>query len=156
MFKARYGGHLLPKLPHWNKYEYPYACIIKQANNEYNPSDEPSDDPSHVVYHFYISNKPFKMVDKDHIVKDDTCEIDDRHYDSREVFWNVDGWPMNSETPTIPGPILWSNFDIYFEDGELYIAASEPEQVIDVEKTCKLMGYILGRKMINSRGKSKT
>ena len=149
MFKARYGGHLLPKLPHWNKYEYPYACVVKS-------SDSSGYNPHNVMYYFYVSNKPFKMVDKDHIVKDDTCEIYARYHEiPYEEFYSW-GYPMASSNPTIPGPILWSNFDIYFEDGELYIAASEPEQVIDVEKTCKLMGYILGRKMINSRREPKT
>ncbi len=117
-----YNGTVLPKLPEWDKTAYPYAYIGYQTMSLGTMTWN--------RYYLYVSTQPFFVKPSGY-----TGTIEDGHavvYMTQldMTLWkDWDAYETNSESlcrdPT------WANYDMFNEDGTLFLSASDPVPVYE-------------------------
>ena len=121
MSKCLYNGVELPALPEWDKAKYPYAFIWfakPPIDNTYYLYACPAA-PSHAFVEEYSGNN-MKFA------SDVLCLWWKMSAGSNEWTAQKDRYLYKTSYYTIPS---WSNFDLFYEDGTLCFAASEPVPV---------------------------
>lgn len=117
MAKYFYNEIELPALPEWDKDKYPYVFI------EFNPFIVNNG------YHLYcLPSKPTNYPSEPSL----QCAYPNAIYDPIEETdeWYFRGeWTEGTAFLKSISRIKWANFDIYNNDGSLYLAASEPVPV---------------------------
>ena len=108
-----YNGTVLPKLPQWDRETYPYAYIDYSVGTYY--------------LHFCAS----EMVIKDNAMYSKSGELVETKYSKIDKY-GVQVWSelIDSEIGLsgIVAP-FWCNRDLYYTDGDIYLAGSDPVPV---------------------------
>lgn len=110
-----YNGVRLPKLPEWDKETYPYVFIYKTATM------------FEVSYVLHLTPNPYYAVSDNgkYCIGYRSDDISYMAYDDSDVF----GYKTNYISEGIRGEldnVVWANFDVLDENGELLLPASEP------------------------------
>jgi hypothetical protein len=134
-----YNGVELPALPEWDKEKYPYALIF-----EYTGAAD--------CFGFYASSEKIQYSGNGN---SPTLEYPVRHGRAIcECYYGDKEWGEISEGNGGAGigikaeQAVWSNFNIYTEDGTLYLAASDPIPVgsaPDIEPKTFMNGWDIGQ-----------
>lgn len=117
-----YVGKVLPKLPEWDKEQYPYAYLTEAMGWALIASSKPLLCQTSTSYNY---NYGLKTGEKTSIIKDRFYyDRDKEHYD----FYNSFSEPIEAEANawTHDCDAFWANTNIYAEDGTLFLSASEP------------------------------
>jgi hypothetical protein len=116
-----YNGVVLPKLPEWDKTEYPYAFI--------------ADNKSGAVYTLYVSTELW--VDRGysgiwHGGSSTAGNAIAFHINDDGSGWQ-DGKDISSTQSSggLGSPPIWTNVDMYYKDGTLSLEASDPIPVYE-------------------------
>lgn len=135
-----YNGREFPDInDFWtDKESYPRACII-QGLGFYN-AEFHSGENKIVVY----SNAQFTYAETETV-----CYASKRESDEQ---WSTTAYTERIGGDTQYATVIWSNYDIYNEDGTLYLSASEPVPVVtydgvDLNRTSYLLGRLFGRRI---------
>lgn len=118
-----YNGVRLPKLPEWDKEKYPYIVI---DNSYYIGEVRPSACELYALREMpTLLNPGYGDIDgflfdkfADHVY----CRIEND-------VWGA--FKTSGMDETTMFHIIWTNFDLYYEDGTLHMAASEPVPVYE-------------------------
>lgn len=139
-----YNGVKLPKLPEWAKDTYPNAYICK---------------PSGYLHYYLTVTDKVGYFDENGWTYNAPDGVTMTHCQfviagSEEAVTELsETYPGISTTEWLmfvegdyrrpySGTILWANHDILYEDGSLYLAASKPNEIIDLKSW--LYGFCLG------------
>lgn len=116
-----YNGVRLPPFPRWDKTKYPYAVLSLPPIGWYTLKAWASLPPTYMSSgKLYIGNK-----------SSDSSPIPAYgSYYNPESGKVADG-SEESYTNILLDAVFWANFDVYTEDGALYLAASEPVPVYE-------------------------
>ncbi len=144
MANMLYNGVELPELPEWDRAAYPYAILQElNGNCRLNVSSKP-------LYAFAYSSG--KVVA--------TAPEDAEGYNYEVYASNPGSWagPYYGVSAQGVMPILWANYDVYFEDGTFYLAATDPVPVSSDLTSAETLQWIsLGmavRRGIRARGEA--
>lgn len=110
-----YNGVILPKLPEWDREVYPYAVL--QDNGNY--------------HRLTISSKPiYGKASGDKVYFSTGSNAEGRTW---ELYPGDTEWDEGWWTPSVLVlvPVLWANHDVLYEDGNLYLAKSDPIPVYE-------------------------
>ena len=112
-----YNGVRLPPLPEWDKEAYPYA-VLQGMNTS---------------YRFNVSSLPIYTVVNDgheYVTVSPDAEGDNWEFNKGYEAWkrSIFGGGV---VPIVAIPVFWANYDVQYEDGTLYLAASEPVPVYE-------------------------
>ena len=122
-----YNGVVLPELPEWDRETYPYAYILHFLATD-------------TYYLFCFEPLTINGVDSKPMVIYDTAdgrwEFDAdasyyRYIATSENVWEYDRIGATLAAPEETYPVIWANTDIFYEDGTVYLAASEPIPVYE-------------------------
>lgn len=138
-----YNGIELPALP---ETVCPFACIYNYTHDSYCTAANLAFLPEIKHYHGTFGNgEPYAAIDKTNAV----------------LFWFDDysgstNWQEteNDAASIIPyRDVVWANFDVVDEAGNLYLAASEPVPVggEPIDKASFMQDYIVGRRLAGMR-----
>ena len=140
-----YNGKELPALPEWDKETCPYAIII--TGIIVGATD------------LYCSSEPYiaEVVDGYNQITTERVNLLHYRYRTEEyVSGASDGWEQVATSITIHPAPLWTNTDIFYEDGTLYLAASDPVPVTTaapIDPTSFMQGWLVVRRIAAMRGK---
>ena len=144
-----YNGVELPALPEWDKETYPYALI-----------DHYGWPGGRMRAHLVFYSQPAETGYNDDGDRADWVRIIgprieyDLFYPEDTIPYDYD-WVANSGNPlngSANRGAIWSNVDIYLDNGTLYIAASEPILVADyIDQASFLQGWLVGRRLAGMR-----
>lgn len=118
-----YNGVRLPPLPEWDKEAYPYAIMEHTKSASYN-----------IAYVTVAAQLTTEIIFTGEIVR-----VHGKSSYYHMSWYDEDGFPVQWDEPVVSendyntplSSIMWSNFDIYHQDGTIYLAASEPVPVYE-------------------------
>lgn len=121
-----YNGTILNVLPYWDKSKYPYAVITSLIVFDTTAYKLWLFEEPMMVYSVEGSDLPtFRAGDTDVSYMMDTCKID--YSDGGSNKWEgLKNMTITANSDATTGAIVWSNYDITFENGSLYVEGSEP------------------------------
>ena len=140
-----YNGMEFPAPPEWNKEKYPFAVISKDAFN----------------YYFYITGKEINESLTGTIHNGWHCRVPYVKYQKtgNEWVYQSQGDSIGSlGDGVITSKVYWTNTDLYYNDGTLYLAASEPIPVgtaPGLDPLSMWLGWKAGNWVARQRGKVK-
>ena len=122
-----YNGIVLPALPTWDKDVYPYATIMYM----------PSQDNGYFAYFMY-SDKPFEYNESTgYFVPSDAAITE--HFTHTMTEGMITAWSENGNTgtglysQTDGSCFIWTSVDVYSTSGSLYLAATAPVPLSNVQ-----------------------
>ena len=118
-----YNGVQLPKLPQWDKTQYPYAYIYQKGTFSIY-----GDNYVLALTSLPLVRSGLNVKNEDTAMLKYTYIIDQ----SEDVEWVDNGASIGSANlaQSIANPI-WANYDIMRDDDSVYLAASEPVPVYE-------------------------
>lgn len=127
-----YNGVLLPELPEYDTAEYPYAAIVYIGASSlsfyqltvFDSLGYVSSEPVDLGRYCYFVPDGCLSVDYGTLYSDSTVWTFFGESDSDKVF--LTGWPDSPERG-----LIWSNVDLYNEDGSIAISGSSPSDSFD-------------------------
>lgn len=117
-----YNGIELPELPEWDKASYPYAMITEGTVLNYGK------------YFLYCAVNPIIESLNGYGEATGYVKINGNYLRTGATAEGADSWGEFTEVTSTDKlltntPPLWTNTDIYYRDGSLYLAASDPVPV---------------------------
>lgn len=146
-----YNGVQLPALPEWDKEAYPYAEMYAVSGAL-----------SAIMSVLKVTDRPadcYALGDNDYGSYEPSYHVG-TNYISYKIDKTSDTWVVKAsgqiEAATSGVNANWANYDLFYEDGTLYLAASEPIPVgatPDIDPTSMFMGWLTGRRIAGQRRK---
>ena len=139
-----YNGIEAGALPNWNKDKHPHAVMVLYDYNILSSVDK--------LVVFFLSE--VKTANDLWYTIGDECATATRPVDSTGAFSAFGAIEtLNEEKKISPENVVWSNTDIYNEDGTLYLAASDPVPVSPVKLNPALLvqSFFTGQALRRSR-----
>lgn len=120
-----YNGIRLPALPEWDRGVYPFAYITAQSGG------------TSVYYYLHARSVPFTVLEGSggtlkYLTLKGTSVITNGPI--LDKWDNAFTGPVNYDNGDVEATcpdIIWTNFDICYADGTVYMAASDPVPVYD-------------------------
>lgn len=169
MAKYLYNGYELPKLPEWNRQAYPYAVILKFRDTDYGDTTLADNFVLYALDKMGYSGSGTWYTNGAYldaysgIILAPTYDVflDGSRflYDSWNAYqpsenWDVSGTGeenhyigLSDKEKVASGAvfeIIWSNYDILDESGNVYLAASEPVSSEPVAPSDPLKDWLIG------------
>ena len=136
-----YNGVELPELPKWDKTTYPYAVITCWER-----SNEPN------FYRFYALPVAHAVDTYGIIAPTEQINLIKCNAAGGDAEWGAleDGY-ISTVGSTMP--IIWANYDVFYENGSLYLFKSDPIPVTNyaIDSTSLFLGYLMGRQIAGQR-----
>lgn len=138
-----YNGIELPALPEWDKEKYPYAYIFKIRSLD--------------RYELCFLASQLVHNGGDSILVDTPTDEGIAQYAYRFLPSSDTDWVHIDDVVFESGNIVhllrWTNHDVCDEDGNVFMAASEPVPVggEPIDPTSFMQGYIVGRRLAGMR-----
>lgn len=127
-----YNGIELPALPNWDKAAYPYAVVNKGVKG---------------LYNLYCSSVSFTAYEDDYgninVSHENSTMLHYQCMTAEYAYGASDGWVEKSTLSNDVGGVFWTNADIFFADGTLYLSASDPVPVT-IPKWAHMNSFLKG------------
>jgi hypothetical protein len=148
MAKFLYNGVKLPALPEWDKTEYPYAAILRHGGTD-------------TQYRFICSHMAMKTnTSLSRLTHPDFESITGYapklyYRETKSIRTEDSSWGTltGNGANILGGYVLWTNFDMKDNNGDLRMARTTPIPVPGLDLTALTTGWLVGRAIAGQRKK---
>lgn len=137
-----YNGVKLPALPEWDKTAYPYAAILIFYGDYWLICAKQAAKTS--VNRSRLTHPNFEYGSN-------SVELD--FLESNSITTGQDSWGALTEDSAgiVAGDVLWTNFDMKDDNGDLRVARTTPIPVPGLDPKTFIAGWLVGRAIASQR-----